>query len=224
VKEDSFSFSLSDFLAYVFPGTLLLLAVTALLRLSPFKHLLTEVPLNIVTGLMLAACAYVAGASLSSLMVSVERYLDMIFKFSNPTNSIQLKGFEDEVQKAFDDIFGKHGVWSANHFYIARALIREKMPYCAAVIDRQDSLRQIRRNSVLPILFLGLAGVGSGIKVCVEGTFYLWGVGIILISLLSSCWVVKSIIKNGMHSNRRREVREVCSSLLAYHSQANRGA
>ncbi len=220
MKEEAFKFRIQDFLAYLFPGTIMILAVAAFLSLSPFRNVVVDIPLNLTTGLLLIACAYFAGISLSSLMAIVEKYFEKFFGLTNPIHSLQLEGFEDDVMKAFNEIFGDHGVWDCNHFYLARALMRERMPSCAAEIERQDSLRQIRRNSVLPVLFLGLAGVLAGAKTAITGhdiTFVVWGAILVLVSILIAGLVTNTLVKNGMYGNRKREVREVCSGLLAYY-------
>jgi hypothetical protein len=204
---------------------MMLLAVSALIRISPYRFLLTEISLNLVGGLILAACAYIIGVAISSLMVSLEKPFNRFFKLSNPTGIIQFEGFEENVKSAFKDIFGDYGEWSKNHFYISRALVREKMPRCAAVIERQSSLRQIRRNSVLPVLFLGIVGALSGVRILLISVDQaLWGAVVSLISLIVSYVIGKSLVRNGMHKNRKREVREVCCGLLAYYQSSKRQA
>jgi hypothetical protein len=155
-------------------------------------------------------------------MAILEHYFEKVFGLANPVHSLQLDGFEEDVMNAFNEIFGDHGVWDCNHFYLARALIREKMPSCAAEIERQDSLRQIRRNSVLPVLFLGLAGVVAGVRIFftsqVDSRFF-WAVAFSLSSVVATVIITKTLVKNGMYGNRKREVREVCSGLLAYYHQ-----
>src|SRR5436190_13802503 len=97
MKEDSFSFSLIDFLAYLFTGTMMILAFAALLRVSPFKYLFLEIPFNLATGLILIACAYFVGVTISSFMVSLEEFLFRYFRLPSPTSTIQLENFEQDV-------------------------------------------------------------------------------------------------------------------------------
>lgn len=222
MKEDSFSFSLTDFLAYLFPGIIMLVAIAVLIRLSPYKYLLAEIPSNIITGVFLIACAYFVGISISSLMGSLQKPLDKFFDAYNPTSEIPLTNFEDDVKKAFINIFGDHGEWSRSHLYLARTLIREKMPKCVSVIERQSSLRQIRRNIVLPVLFLGVIGIIAGIKMIVNAKQVGWGMSVILISSFGAYVIARTLIKNGTHANRKREVREVCCGLVAYNIELSR--
>ena len=72
MKEDSFNFSLADFLAYLFPGTVALLAIAAMVRLSPFKELIIHMPSNLVTGLLLIGPSYFTGVIVSSLTYNLE--------------------------------------------------------------------------------------------------------------------------------------------------------
>lgn len=222
MKEDSFKVSLSDFLAYLFPGVIMLLSLAAFLRLSRFKYLLYEIPQTLGTALVLVACAYFAGVAVSSLTVVFETILKRLIR---PVRSLSSRvilkgceGFSGDVEAAFNHTFGKHGEWSETHFYIARALVHEKMPNCAAIADRQNSLRQIRRNSVLPVLSLGAAGVIAGIqdKATNTGGSSLSGNTLIALSVISSVAVALSCLV-GMYENRKREARNVCTSLVTYH-------
>jgi hypothetical protein len=92
-------------------------------------------------------------------------------------------------------------------------------------------LRKNRANANLPsqvsqvynhLLFLGGAGVFAGAKIVSndrDGILTNWGIALIIISILTSGLLVYTLVKNGMYSNRKREVREVCSGLLAYYHQ-----
>lgn len=221
--KDSFDFSLMDFLAYLFPGTMMILVVTVLIRISPFRPLLYQIPLNFVVGVILIASAYCVGVSISSAMASIEgpllRYLDL----SDPIEVIPLKKFDKDVHNAFAQTFGDHGIWSKEHFYLARTLVCEKLPRCAATIERQASLRQIRRNLVMPVLFLGIVGAIAGLRTLLTNAdCAYWGAILIPLSLAGSYFVARALIKNGMHANRNREMRDVCSGLLVYfHSLTN---
>jgi hypothetical protein len=219
--KESFDFSLMDFLAYLFPGTMMILVIAAVIRISPFKYLLYQIPLSFVVGVIMIACAYCVGVSISSAMASVEGLFLKYFRLSDPTARVELEGFESDVIDAFAKVFGDRGSWSTNHFLLARTLVCEKMPRCAAVIERQASLRQLRRNIVIPVLCLGIVGTITGVKVFLTSPNHrYWGAFLIPVSLFSCYLIARGLIKNGMHSNRRREMREVCFGLLTYNHGA----
>jgi hypothetical protein len=221
--KDFFEFSLADFLAYMFPGTLMILAIALLLRMSPFKQLVYQIPHNLVTGVILLSVAYCLGVAISSTMANFEGQLLKYFRLSDPIEVIPLKEFDNEVNNAFAQTFGDHRVWSREHFYLARTLVCEKLPRCAATIERQASLRQIRRNMVMPVLFLGIEGTIAGLKILLSNVGQArWGACMIALSLAGSYVVAAALVKNGMHANRTREMRDVCSGLLVYyHSSAS---
>ncbi|HXQ36282.1 MAG TPA: hypothetical protein VN843_19880 [Anaerolineales bacterium] len=220
MKEYSFNFSITDFLAYLFPGSLMILAVAAFLRITPFKEVVYQLPLNIVTGLLLVALAYFVGIAVSSVTGSLEKSIDRVFGSRDPVDQIQAIGIEGQVKEAFDELFGNLGEWSANHFYISRLFIMEHMTNCARVIERYGSLRQMRRNSILPVMVWGLLGVGCGLKIILEHSYqptYVWGIGLVGFSILGSVVLIRNLVKVGMYKNRAREIREVCCCLLVYY-------
>src|SRR5688572_26957624 len=119
--KDSFDFSLMDFLAYLFPGTMMILVITVLIRISPFGHLLYQIPLNLIVGVILIASAYCVGVTVSSATASIEGPLLRYFHLSDPVEVIPLSKFDHDVNNAFAQAFGDHGAWSRDHFYLARA-------------------------------------------------------------------------------------------------------
>jgi hypothetical protein len=159
VKEYSPDLFFADFLAYLFPGTVTLIALAAAVSLSPFRRLLTGMSANVVTGFLLVALSYFAGTVISSLTYNLEARFRRHFKLQDPRTEIPLDSFRIEIQVAFQEIFGVEWGCSVDHFYLARSLIRERMPSSMRVIDRQSSLRQLRRNSIIPTVLLGVIGV-----------------------------------------------------------------
>lgn len=195
----------------------MILVVAALIRISPFEQLLFHVPVNLAVGVVLIAAAYCVGVTISSVMTSIEHSLLKYFRLSDPTAAIRFGKFNDDVTDAFAKIFGDRGEWSNSHFCLARALVYEKMPRLGAVIERQASLRQLRRNMVLPTFLLGIVGAIEGIKLWLIATNHSpWGPLLIAISLIGSYVVARALIKNGMYGNRQREMRDVCCGLLVY--------
>ena len=230
MKEDSFKFSLADFLGYLFPGVIALSAIAGLLFLSPFRQELEKIPFNLVTGLILIPFAYFTGVIISSLTYNFEDSLYEHYELTNPLDEIHPKECEARVQAAYKEVFKLNSdeeiTWSKSHFYVTRALVREQMPKCAAISDRQNSLWQIRRNGLLSIFLLGITGLVAGAKIAILNYFYgrgefawWWGMFLGLVSVLVAGVILRNLIKTGMYNNRRREAREVCSALMVFHCQ-----
>lgn len=249
MKEVSFNFSLTDFLAYLFPGTVTLVAIAGFLSLTPFKELLFTIKTDIFTGIILIALAYSIGVIISSLTINYEsKFYEFILKLKRKKNDSsnesaaslsrpQPEIFETEIINAFNNTFkikinnGEPGdktsgqdvaaKWTSDHFFAARSLVREKIPTCSMAIERQSSLRQMRRNSIIPVLLLGI----TGIIAAVQGLFFddenkaqnkqfLYWL-LLFIAVFGTPWTIYSLIKRMMR-NRERETREVCTGLLAF--------
>lgn len=228
MKEDSFKFSLADFLGYLFPGVIALTAIAGLVFLSPFRHEVERLSFNLVTGLILIPFAYFTGVIISSLTYNFDESLSKRYVKTDPLDQIHPKECEERVRAAYREVFKLEGdvTWSKSHFYVARSLIRENMPKCAAISDRQNSLWQIRRNGLIPILLLGITGLVAGAKISILNYFYgrgefawWWGIILGLTSILVTGALVRNLIKTGMYNNRMREAREVCSALMVFHCQ-----
>ncbi|HEV7642426.1 MAG TPA: hypothetical protein VGO50_00665 [Pyrinomonadaceae bacterium] len=220
MKEVNFNFSLTDFLAYLFPGAVTLVAITGILCLTPYKYLLYQMPWdNILTSLLLIALAYLVGVIISSLTSNSET--EKILNEIHPPN------FEKEIKEAFEINFKttecEAKKWTSDHFFAARSLVRERMPACSAAFDRQSSLRQFRRNSIFPVRLLGIAGILTGLKGIWDNPGPLNGDHIfkllccfILILISVFGWpIINRFLRDSRLTNRKREVREVCTALLA---------
>lgn len=228
MQEDSFKFSLADFLGYLFPGVVALSAIAGLLFLSPFRQEVEKIPFNLVTGLVLIPFAYFTGVIISSLTYTFKDSLYKHYQLTNPLDEIYPKECEERIRAAYKEVFkiNDEVTWSKSHFYVTRALIRENMPKCAAISDRQNSLWQIRRNGLIPIMLLGTTGLVAGAKIAILNYFYdrgviVWWWGVILgfLSTLVAGAILRNLIKTGMYNNQKREVREVCSALMVFHCQ-----
>ncbi len=223
MKEISFNFSLTDFLAYFFPGIILVFGGVVFFKIIFFQPLTINVDVSLTTGLILAASAYFVGTINASLTPIIEKKINRFFGLSSPLLTIQLDGFENDVQTAFDEIFGTRNFWSMDHFFITRALIQENMPKCAESSNRQSALRQARLNSLIPVLFYGLIGVTQGAKFLwiygFKDTMTFWGIGFILISIFGSYIVIRQLVIR-LGENRKREVREVYAGLLSFYYQS----
>ena len=217
MKESYMKFSFNDFLAYLFPGTVMLLSIIFTLLLTPAKQILVEIPYNFASGTIAVILAYFTGVIVSSFTYSFEDKIYKLLKHSDPIDSVQLPGFEEKVKSTFDEVFGNHGEWGRNHFFISRSIIRELAPQAAEAAGRQNTLRQLRRNSIIPIWFLCLSGCLWGYHHAFLINHWLnhfWGVFLIITSVVSCVIITYFLIAVGMHRNRKREVREICTAII----------
>ncbi|PKK84518.1 MAG: hypothetical protein CVT49_02780 [candidate division Zixibacteria bacterium HGW-Zixibacteria-1] len=256
----SFNFSLQDFLAYFVPGTLALLAIVIILLPTPLFDIISNLNPGIGTLLIAAILAYLLGVVLSSCTFNYERNIYekkgeqdprecFIFEKENYETN---ENFKAAVLSAFYKLMplpdqasvniGKNSnrEWSTLHFYMSRSIVMRMAPECAAAAERQNSLRQLRRNCLWPFRILGFAGTYWGILLILfswdysRWIYYIFPVdrdlsgfpihgallaisAVILIRLL-----IKLHIRKGMIRNRRREAREIYTGLILLAQSYNR--
>jgi hypothetical protein len=209
-------FSLVDFLAYLFPGITGVLGIYLLLLLTPLSTSLMSLPIDLTTGVLLLALSYVLGVVFSGFAEIIVRGRIRRKSFQWVKETIQVPGFEEEIETAFCVTLGSGDEkveWSASHFYLCRSMVLEFMPGVAPRVRRQISLRQLRMNLLPAVTLWVIAGVAWGIKV-IGDNMRAWGYGLIAGSV--GFWVlVVWALANRMASNERREVREVLTAFLA---------
>ncbi len=209
-------FSLEDFLAYLFPGIVGTLGLYVLLLLTPLSSLLTTLPLDLATGVLLLALSYVIGVVLSGLAEIALEPKRQRMHLGWVRNKILIPGFEQEIISAFWTTFGKseegEAEWSSTHFFLCRSLVLEFMPGLAQTIQRQSSLRQLRMNLIPSITIWAIAGVMWGLRLI--ASVPAWGYALAIGSAIAWLLIVGTIV-NRMNSNERREVREVLTAFLA---------
>jgi len=211
-------FSLTDFLAYFFPGLFATIGLFLLLLLTPLNNLLFSISIDIVTGTIFLVISYIIGVILAGFSGDVVFGLEKIRGgYKNPNKLIPILEFQDEIIDAFKKVFGagekRKTSWSEWHFQLCRAIVLEKMPAVARRVERENSLRQLRINLVSPIIIWMLAGVGWGIW-CILFSTKEWGIVLLVISLLVSLISLNRVLSR-MYANDRREVREVLTGFLA---------
>jgi hypothetical protein len=127
--------------------------------------------------------------------------------------------FKEEIENAFKALFGLQDAWSKKHFFVCRALVREKMPSCVSVVDRRASLRLMRRNSLMPTALLAIAGIIAGFETSGDRTTGLyWSIGLIVLSLVGGWFIIWTLWK-AEQRQREREVREVCAAFLVVYNE-----
>lgn len=217
MTKSSFNFALVDFLSYVFPG---IIAVLALLTVSLFIPILEKQIANIevtwVTGLIGIAVVYFLGmlSSNSIFLLGLEkRKFTKSGDIENPLNNRLLEDFKGEIKIAFERLFGTYDKWSKNQYYLIRSVVRELAPQSAEYANRQNSLRHMRKNSILPLWLWGLAGVVVGIKIICAGNT-IWGLVLIVLSATLT-YLLTHILLEGVVRNREFEVRDYCLAFLS---------
>lgn len=206
-----------DFLAYLLPGATALVALVAMLgsladwgpnALSVLQDLSAATAVAIVAPLA-TAFSYVLGVLSSTLY---PESLEKRFKERDPLASIHPPEAEPYVRRAFEEVFGQGGTWtwSATHFYLARAAVSEFLPATAARAYRQGSLRQFRRNLLIPILLWWLA---SNVWLFAGQASWGWkAVGAIALTFVAAGTYYR-LFATGVIENRKREVREILCGL-----------
>jgi hypothetical protein len=203
-------FSLADFLAYLFPGIFALTAFFFLVMLTPLSTSLANLPTDLTAGILFLVFSYITGVVISGF---AEIFTN---RFRHKSDFlIPLKGFEQDIKAAFKDVFDiKDDIeWTRVHFYLCRSIVFEHMPNEIQGIQRQNSLRQLRMNMLLPILFWVIAGCSWGWKFYASGTRE-WGVVLIFASIILGIMLFRVTVDR-MQNNDAREVRETLSAFLA---------
>lgn len=148
-------FSFTDFLAYFFPGTLSVLGIYLLVILTPAQYLFRNISFDITTGISFIVISYVVGVVSSGFSSSIVRQIEKWQQYKDVRKIIPFDDFQDDIVKAFQDVFGKTSEskpkWSRNHYYLCRSLVSEKMPAISLRADRQSNLALFRRNLILPL-------------------------------------------------------------------------
>lgn len=210
-------FSLTDFLAYFFPGLFSTLGLYLLVRLTPLSSSLNALPSDLTSGLIFLALSYILGVIFSGFSMSLTEWMEKIQKHQDVWDTLQPEQFQEELLHAFRDVFNpgkENGIqWSREHFYLCRSLVIEKMPVVAQRAERQSSLRQIRRNLIFPILIWFIVGVAWGLNTINQGKPD-WGISLIILSALVSFFTLWATIAR-MYNNEKREVRRFLIAFLA---------
>jgi uncharacterized membrane protein YhaH (DUF805 family) len=211
-------FSLVDFLAYLFPGIIGSLGIVMLLLLTPLQDEVSSAANNITAGILFLTASYIVGVLIAGFSEIVTKWRGAQ-RFGELQSSIPLPGFEDDILRTFQAVFEQASEskvqWTRTHFYLCRALVHERMPGAAQVVQRQSGLRQLRMNLIFPALIWLCVGIGWGIWNLNNGLTS-WGLVLIIGSLVLFVPTLMMIF-NRMHSNEYREVREVLVAFLAGH-------
>lgn len=233
-------FSLKDFVAYLFPGLTWLLAIIAMLatndQIRSSMGSVSEIEgFSIVAILFGVPVSYLLGAVASSIASPFEKVIIYITKkvellylsYRSNNNGISEEKYSSRIlweysevrlllresfkgMPEFNLIVDK--IKDNNLYYVARTLVGESIPSVIDSSARQDSLRQMRRNSIIPIIFWGITGLvwteckGKGFDPNLVSA-------IRYISIYLCPFIVIILFSGILHNNYRRE-RDVLIGLL----------
>jgi hypothetical protein len=210
-------FSLTDFLAYFFPGIFASTGIYLLVLLTPANSISAISSPDITTGFSFLVLSYIMGVIFSGFSSGMVRWIEKISKYKNPNNSLPPAMLPEEVLKAFYDVASianeKDFVWTKYHYYLCRSIVTEKMPAIAPRIARQSDMALFRRNLVFPLLVWTVTGIGWGIW-SINNGILIWGITLITLSLIGSVLIIKVTIQR-MHNSKETETRETLIGFLA---------
>lgn len=210
-------FSFTDFLAYLFPGIMSVFGIYILLILTPVSVILAKISLDITTGILFLVASYVLGVIFSGFSSDLVGLIERLQRYKDIRKTIPINNFQEDILKAFEDIFGKipdaDNTWTRTHYYLCRALVSERMPAISLRADRQSNFALFRRNLLLPIFLWLITGVSWGITFIGQGR-PLWGVLLTAITIAGWFFAVKTTVKR-LHDGESRETREVLLGFLA---------
>lgn len=218
-------FDFMDFLAYLLPGATSLVPLIMMLcqflglTASEFVSVVKDLPAATAAALILpvaTALSYILGVLSSSLYPEC---LEKWIRKNDPLESIHPPDVEPYVRSAFEKIFGPVNTWTSAHFFMSRAAVGEYVPNAATRAYRQASLRQLRRNLIIPVLLWYVASVCLVVKNvanCQTGVLTVGGLTVLLAVLMYSLFV------RGVVENRKREVREICCALALLPLKTNK--
>jgi hypothetical protein len=216
-------FSLTDFLAYLFPGTIGLAALIALSQIiepaetikiiDPASYVANNLPksvelfVTVITGLFGIAASYVLGIMFSSItfLLGIEKIINRLWKARNPYRNGHLTSLHSEIDKVNEYLLNlksrpnEKDLDSGSLFYIYRGVVRAEDIKTTVFAERQSSLRQIRRNLILPLILWGIVLV----------LYYPYNNSFLYIALTLIILSIIGIVK-GINRNREFEVRDYC--------------
>jgi len=212
------SFSMNDFLAFLFPGMLLLFCIFLFLLLTPLSTAIQNLSLGIVTSVIFLAFSYILGVLSSRAIPNIEELIFGGFKKKpDPRSDISLYQFKNDLIKAFKKVFSVENpeeyFRSSTAFYYCRAVLRLKYDRVSYDAEWQNDLYQLRRNSIIPITFLVCDGIAWGIN-GIQNNQSAWGIALIIISCLIGFFVLFISLPKAMYANRKREARIIFSTFI----------
>jgi hypothetical protein len=207
-------FSLLDFLAYLVPGMYFLAVIVfwfiiiflGSTQLDQHLESLSDLPstIQILGSTMAIGTMYLLGSFSSSFMLEFEPILQLLAAPCRKRTKEEKKlcqKIETVLESKFDI---EKTCLEAGAEYIGRSIVYSQAPACAHLLARQSSVRQLRRNCVLPTLLLAGAFVFLGPQ---NSPFYFFTFFMLLM-------LFRQLIVSAL-SNRVSEIRETLTALVA---------
>lgn len=209
-------FSLTDFLVYLFPGIVTGVGVYVLVLGTPLNRLFVTFKVDLWSGLVLLAAAYVLGVLVSGLSGPLAERLQQLLALGDPRREIFPQGCDEQVGLAVTSTYGPATVDGESRFYLCRTMVREHMPVTAREIQRQNDLMRFRQDLVgaaVVWLCTGLTWSSHAAQAFSRTA----GVAAALVCVGTTTALLVSLARR-THRNRVREVREVYAAFLAGHA------
>jgi hypothetical protein len=195
-------FSITDFLAYLFPGAGLLVALLLITNsFVPVEKVFAPFWSSLAGGALGIALSYVLGTICSSV-VQVSGIKERAVKGEVIGNNPNLQSRISQIEEAFSNVFNPTKDWTKSEFYAMRVAVHCVDPNLSSIIQRQNSLRQIRQNSVLPVIVWGFFGALKGLQ---KGDWLGYSLG--SASIILSVLLVLAL-RRAAGRNRQFEVRD----------------
>jgi hypothetical protein len=212
-------FSFTDFLAYLFPGILGTSGIFLLLMFTPLNNSLSRLSIDLSTGILLLVISYILGVIFSGLAGDLILLFRRLRRKKDLRESLYLTVFPNEVLDAFRHTFQldeKAQIqWSEEHYSMCRSIVAEFMPETDLDARRQNGLRQLRKNLIIPILIWFAVGILEGIRE-LGGNARDWGITIIIASSILAFLILKTLMDR-MRGNEQREIQRVLLGFLLAH-------
>ena len=210
-------FSFTDFLAYLFPGIFGTSGIFLLLMSTPLNKSLSQLSIDLSTGVLLLVISYILGVIFSGLAGDIILLFRRLTRKKDLREGLYLNVFSNALLDAFRDTFKvdeKSQIeWSEEHYSMCRSMVAEFMPETDLDARRQNGLRQLRKNLIVPILIWFAVGILEGIRE-LGGNARDWGVSIIIASTILAFLALKTLMDR-MRGNEQREIQRVLLAFLS---------
>ena len=213
MKDFPIKISLTDFFGYFFPGMIFIVSIYSF---SYSLGFILPIPIGFYEGIIGLAIVYLLGI-LSSSFVNWLRLDEKCNDFKIIYNEEEIKSLLQMVKKCFNSYFKPNHKWENEDYFIIRTIVRELSPTGTEYAERQNSLRQFKRNSIIPVFLICFSFFSWGIKLAFNGKCFF----AFLVSEFSLvlAFIFPLALYKGMYRNRTLEVREYFTAFLTIFNQ-----
>lgn len=202
-------------MAYFIPGTIMIISAMSLLALTDTLWFIPFMEVNLALVVLGIVLAYFLGIAVSGPVSFIE---DQWRKHQSRRGKQDPRAYfhfstaiKEDIKDAYYHLFDEEiKDWTKDNFYVARSLIKHLSPSLSEEIERQSSLRQMRRNSIVPALTCVIAILSWSIHLLRSD--YVIALGLFIGAAFGVLMIISMFSE--IKSNSRRECREVCTALL----------